>query len=104
MTHGFFQPKNPRPPGKSGYPSPPRGIRIVRCLLGRVPIAVDFQLEEVEPWHRGMDLESKTFPTYPWNIPQTQIPNSLCFGIPFIWGFGEAWGMRNRGFRWGSLR
>ncbi len=31
------------------------------------------------------------FPTYPWNIPQTLQP-TLYEGIPFIWGFGEAWG------------
>ena len=35
---------------------------------------------------------SKTLPTDPWSIPQTPT-NSLCFGIPFIWGLGDVWGM-----------
>ena len=34
-------------------------------------------------------ISSKTFPTYPWNIPQTQ--NQL-FMKEFL-SFGEAWGM-----------
>ena len=37
---------------------------------------------------------SKNFPKYPWNIPQT--PNQQFEGIPFIWGFGDSWGMLPR--------
>ena len=47
-------------------------------------------------------LYSKSFPTYPWNIPQTQNQQFMKEFLS-IWGFGEAWGMLNGVYFWGAL-
>ena len=46
-----------------------------------------------EWWLEGWNWWSKNFPTNPWNIPKRPPTNWLWFGIPFIWGFGDSWGM-----------